>query len=166
MKTMIADQENYFGIPSMKSNPVNHKIRQELSSMLFLHPEISPEDARIIGHTYITDDRATALYNRLFMEILEIRKEDIHKQIILSIEDWVTINHFPSMADLREIEYFAGNSAENIMHIFYKFLVDDLCFISEVYLKYVQAYGPFLSKKMMDEVLDFYLLSKEVEETY
>ncbi len=148
------DIENFYGIGTFGENPLPLTLKSNLSKFLYLNPEVSAENAKIISHTYIKDSYAEKLLERMKSEVSAYPKKMVFKKLLQKTETWIITNGFLNMFEVYEICEYCNSNTE----IYFKKL-DNLIKIIKVdhkrfYKKYLEAYSNNLNETQINLALD------------
>lgn len=158
----MGEKENYFGIKSMKNNPLDTAFKQNLSRLWFLDPDITASKARTMTHTYIWHPQAKSMVERLERNLRQNEKDEIADGILEKILEWGILNGFPTYEELSGIEEYIGSSAESFIRWILSLLLDIDVTETAVCAEFLEKYSSYLSQNETDAVLDLYLKGKEL----
>lgn len=160
----MGETENYFGIKKMKNNPLDISVKQKLSRLWFLDPDITAENVRTMTHTYIWLPQANSMIERLEKNIRKSDIEDIEAGIMLKIIAWGHLNGFPTYNELADVEKYLNCSVDEFISsvLFWMIEIDETN--PQLLMEFLDKYAPFLSGGEIDAALDQYLKGMKLNE--
>jgi hypothetical protein len=160
----MSETENYFGIKTMKSNPLDNNVKQKLSRLWFLDPDITAENVRTMTHTYIWLPRANSMIERLENYLQDSDIEEIEEGIMHKISAWGRLNGFPSYEELSDIEEYLPDSVDEFITSVLLLLIENDETEPRVFTEFLEKYAPFLQSWEIDAALDQYLKGLKLNE--
>lgn len=151
---LIPDIENFYGIETFGENPLPLNLKSSLSKFMYLNPEVSAENAKVISHTYVIAGYAEKLLERMKSEISTYSRNVIFEKLLNKTESWIVTNGFLNMFEVHDVCDYCQTESE----IYFK-KVDDLIKISNVdnkrfYKKYLETYSNYLNESQINLALD------------
>lgn len=145
---------NFYGIETFGENPLPLKLKSNLSKFLYLNPEVSAENAKVISHTYIKDSYAEKLLERMKSEVSGYPRNLVFKKLLHKTETWIITHGFLNMFEVEDVCYYCNSN----MKIYLK-KIDDLMKSIKVddknfYNKYLETYSNYLNEAQINLALD------------
>lgn len=162
----MGESENYFGIKSMKNNPLDNAIKQKLSLLWFLDPDTKAADVRTMTHTYIWHPQANSMVKRLGENLLEIDQEEIEQGIMEKILNWGELNGFPTYKEIQMIDGYLSGTADMFIRSVLNLLIEENNTNVSVCFEFLDKYTHYLSQWEIDAVLDQYLKGIKLNESH
>jgi len=156
---IIKVPNNFFGITELQKNPLPNDIKQQLALVLFLHPNISAEEALTISKNYITKSSAEAYINRMQEDLDSIDYRKVRKALYEDFKNWIAYHNFPVYEELVYIEYSYAKptwKADDMEYELCKAMTNATNLGTQRWIKYLYAYAHTMSLQSIDYYLDQY----------
>ncbi|HPY82808.1 MAG: hypothetical protein M0R02_01910 [Bacteroidales bacterium] len=147
---------NFFGITELQTNPLPNAIKQQLAFVLFLHPNVSAEEAMIISKNYVTKSSTEAYIDRMRESLDSIDYRKVRKALYEKLESWIVYHNFPTQEELRCIQHTYNKptwTAEDMEDELYFTVINAFEYGAQRWIKYLHAYA----HKMNIQTIDYYL---------
>ncbi len=147
---------NYYGIRIMHDNPLEADLKQKLSRLLFLDPDISAESAYSITKNYLQEEVADRFIQRMTTKLIMMEPREIEKGFFRKIRRWLHLHGFPNADEMIDFCVVADKEMADIVS-YLKNLITDMPEIKPVKFRvFLYYYGSFMKIEEHDALLDKY----------